>query len=175
MHLPPLRRKDKDEQIGIEFDVWAVKNRRRIKNVPIFNSGKLGPYVNSNKRAVRAKFTRFHCSISDMRWRNSAHDSCNVFHSDGDGKQRTQAISHTSNSTLNTRSHSWSPTSSLTVGGASSTSLIANKNNSSDSHVSGVSFCDDCTTCWRVRSTRWHRTACRFITSGAVRESKWND
>lgn len=38
--------------------------------------------------------------------------SRNVFHNDGEGKQRTQATSHTSIKTLNTRSHNSSPTSS---------------------------------------------------------------
>lgn len=139
--------------------------RRTRKFLHIFSSGNDGPYKNSSKRAVNARLTRFHCSISAMRCLSSKHDSCSVFQSDGDGKLRTHAMSHTSKRTLNTRSQSWSLTSSFAPGGASRTSFIASKNSSSDSHVSGVSFCDDCATCCKVRSTRWHRTAWRFIKS----------
>lgn len=131
----------------------------------IFKSGNDGPYVNSKRRAVNAKLTRFHCSTRAIRCLSNEHDSWSVFQSDGDGKHRTHANSQTSNKTLSTRSHSWSPTSSLMVGGASNISLIANRNSSSDSHVSLFNFCDDWATCCRVRSTRWHSTAWRLITS----------
>lgn len=144
---------------------WHTEKNTFFFHSRIFSSGNVGPYKNSSNRAVNAKFTRFHCSISAIRCLNSLTDSCNVFHSDGDGKLRTQAMSQTSNKTLKTRSHSWSLTSSFTPGGASNTSFIANRNSNNDSHVSGVSFCDDCDTCCNVRSTRWHNTAWRFIKS----------
>lgn len=134
-------------------------------NLQIFNSGNDGPYRNSNKRADNAIFTRFHCSINAMRCRSSLHDSWSVFHSDGDGKLRTHAINQTSNRTLKTRSHNWSLTSSLIVGGAKRPSLIANKKSKSDSHVSALSFCEDWATCCSVRKTRWHNTAWRLIKS----------
>lgn len=71
----------------------------------------------------------------------------------------------TSNKTLKTLSHNWSATSSLTVGGASSVSLMANRNKSNDSHVSRSKIFDSCATCCRVRNTRWHKTAWRLMTS----------
>lgn len=131
----------------------------------ILSSGNVGPYKNSSNRAVKARFTRFHCSMSAIRCLNNKHDSCSVFHKDGDGKFRTHAMSHTSNKTLNTRSHSWSLTSSFAPGGASRTSLIAKRKSNNDSHVSGVSFCDDWATCCSVLRTRWHKTAWRLIKS----------
>lgn len=131
----------------------------------ILSSGNVGPYKNSSIRAVNAKLTRFHCSIKAMRCLSNRHDSCSVFHNEGDGKLRTQAISQTSNKTLSTRSQSWSLTSSFTPGGANRTSFIASRKSNNDSHVSGVNFCDDWATCCNVRSTRWHKTAWRLIKS----------
>lgn len=129
-----------------------IEDEKNYKH--ILSSGNVGPYKNSSKRAVNARFTRFHCSIKAIRCLSNRQDSCNVFHSDGDGKFRTHAMSQTSNKTLNTRSQSWSLTSSFMPGGANRTSFIANKNSNIESHVSCVNFCDDCATCCKVRSTR---------------------
>jgi len=81
-------------------------------NSHIFNSGKEDPYRNSRSRAVSARLTRFHCSMRATRCRQFMHVSLKVFQRGGDGKHRAHASNHTSNSTLSTRSHSWSPTSS---------------------------------------------------------------
>jgi hypothetical protein len=129
----------------------------------------VGPYVKSNSRAVKAKLTRVHCSTSATRCRHLAQDSWKVFHSDGDGNERTHACSQTSNNTLRTRSHSWSPTSPVIVGGASSKSLMASKKSSNASQVSRLRICDIWTACCRVRRTRWQRTACRLMVSAPRR------
>ena len=55
-----------------------------------------------------------------------------------------------------------------TVGGASSRSLMASRRRSRDSHVSWSRTSDWMTTFWIVRNTRWHRTACLLIMSGAA-------
>lgn len=71
----------------------------------------------------------------------------------------------TSNNTPSTRSQSCSPASSLVAGGASSASLIPMRNNNKLSHVSLSKVAGPRAICCRVLSTRWHRTACRFIVS----------
>ena len=59
-----------------------------------------------------------------------------VFQRVGPGKDLTQAISQISYSTPSTRSQSWSPTSSLTAGGASRASLMASRKERRESQVS---------------------------------------
>lgn len=62
-------------------------------DLPIFNSGKLGPYMNVRTLEVKARFTLFHCSISATLCRQFMQHSLNVFHSGGEGKHWAQAIS----------------------------------------------------------------------------------
>lgn len=94
--------------------LWKRKN----ENVHILSSGKPGPYMNSSSRCVKDRLTRFHCSTSAVRCRQFMAISRSVFQSGGGGKWCVHATSHTSISTLNTRSHSWSPTSSATNSGS---------------------------------------------------------
>lgn len=132
---------------------------------PSRSSGNVGPYIKSNNLAVNARFVLFHCSTRAILCRQFIHDSLSVFHNGGDGKHRAHATSHVSNRTLSTLSHSWSATSSRTVGGDSNVSFIASRKRSSASHVSRVTTLDSCANCCKVRRTRWHRTACRLIVS----------
>lgn len=73
----------------------------------------------------------------------------------------------TSKSTLNTLSQSWSATSSLTVGGESRVSFIANRNRSSTSQVSFSNILESCAICWSVLNTLWQKTACLCIVSNS--------
>lgn len=76
--------------------------------------GNEGPYMSLRSLWVSATLMRFHWVMRLIRWRHVCASSLSVFHIRGDGKQRAHAWSHTSNKTLSTRSHNWSPMSSET-------------------------------------------------------------
>lgn len=123
-------------------------------------------------RAVKAMLTRCHWAIRASWWRHWQHISRKVFHNGGEGKLMEQARIHTSNKTLNTRSHSCCPMLSLTVGGANSVSFMVSRKRSSASHVSCVISEDASAADWIVLNTRWQNTAWRLTKSVTAHAKK---
>ncbi len=152
--------------------------------------GNPGPDIWNKSLDVRAMVTRLHWSTSPNLCLQFKHISLNVFHNDGEGKHLTQDTNQISYKTPKTRSHNWSPTSSvktvqywnifiknswynlpLTVGGDSKASLLAKRKPKIDSQVSRSKICDWRAMSWTRRSTRWQSTACLWIESWAERKT----
>lgn len=89
----PFTKKHVNQLLKVTYSILVFcKCHFRISFLlPIFNSGKDGPYIKTKSFAVNAKFTLFHCSISAARCRQFMQHSLKVFHRGGEGKDWTHA------------------------------------------------------------------------------------
>lgn len=102
--------------------------------------------------------------LLDIKWGEILHDPTPIYSS------QNFLLSYfvfllTSKRTLKTRSHNWSATSSLTVGGERRVSFIAKRNKSKTSQVPLSKILESCAICWSVLKTLWQNTACLCIVS----------
>ena len=123
------------------------------------------PYIMARTRPVNSKLILFHWSNRLGRCLHDLQDSRKVFHRIGEGNDLPQAWSQTSNKTLRTRSHNWSPISSFKDGGDRRASFMEIRNNRIHSQVSVSSISEVFITFCTVRKTRWHKTAWRLTVS----------